>query len=1078
MKKSLLFFALVLASYGTIQAQVTTSSMTGVVTQSTGHATAGATIKATHLPSGTVYSGSANVAGRFNLANMRVGGPYRVEVTYVGQDPVVYDDLYLQLGQPFVLNPVFGENATALEEVTITGARTTSKAGSVTTVNRAQIENLPSISRSVNDLTRLTPQANGTAIGGGNYRSNNFTVDGANFNNQFGIGQNIPANGSPISLDALEQIAVSVTPFDVRQSGFTGASINAVTRSGTNEFFGTAFYTFRNEKFQGKYVGDYEVTRNDLDNKQIGFSVGGPIIKDKLFFFVNGEFNPVTEPGQNRVASTPENQFGSGSDVVRPSASFLNGVRDYLINTYGYDPGEYQGYSFNSNNTKLFARIDWNINENHKLNFRYNQVEAKSPSFVSTSTSGSGVSYSGSDNRRSTNALHFSNSNYYQENNLYSGTLELNSKFGQVNNSFRAAYVKQYEPRSSDSSPFPLVDILEGNSVLTTFGYEPFTYGNLRDVETFTLNNDASYVLGNHNFTAGVQAEFSTVKNGFQRFGTGFYTFASWDDFVSGRKPTAYTLTFPMTPDGSQAFPSFKFAQYSLYLQDEFNVNERLKLTGGLRLELPTYPNVSEIQTHPLVAANTYANGEKIDTGTLPGSKIMFSPRVSFNWDAMGDRSLVLRGGTGVFTGRVPFVWIVAQSGDAGMLQYTKVFEGNEIPNFSPDITANYPAQLPPAGTSIPGSISALARDFKFPQTWKTSLALDYKLPWGIDATVEAIYNKDINAVYARNANLKEPNTLNVSGYGDNRYIFPASRFINGTHNAIVMDNTKGGHYWSTTVQLSKNFDHGLSAMVAYTRSEAKNFGDGSGDQIVNLWSLPYQNIGNSNRPTLGFTNNVIPDRIVANLSYRQEWLKNLATTVSLFYEGGIQGRFSYGYTSDFNNDSQVNDLIYVPRDASEIVFQDIPAGTSGYREAGYTAAEQAEIFFNLIDNDPYLKTRKGQYAERNGGKLPWRNQIDLRISQEVFKNFGGSKNSLSVFWDVFNFGNLLNKNWGHYNFAMGSGGLLVPRNMSAVAADPTVKPVFRMQAANGDIIRETTGTTQTISSTYYMQFGIRYRFN
>src|SRR5690606_19168534 len=354
MKKSLLFFALVLASYGTIQAQVTTSSMTGVVTQSTGHATAGATIKATHLPSGTVYSGSANVAGRFNLANMRVGGPYRVEVTYVGQDPVVYDDLYLQLGQPFVLNPVFGENATALEEVTITGARTTSKAGSVTTVNRAQIENLPSISRSVNDLTRLTPQANGAAIGGGSYRSNNFTVDGANFNNQFGIGQNIPANGSPSALYALGQIAVSITPFDVRQSGCTGASINAVTRSGTNEFDGAALYRFRNEKFQGKYVGGYEVTRNDLDNKQIGFGVGGPIIKDKLFFFVNGEFNPVTEPGQNRVASTPENQFGSGSDVVRPSASFLNGVRDYLINTYGYDPGEYQGYSFNSNNTKLF----------------------------------------------------------------------------------------------------------------------------------------------------------------------------------------------------------------------------------------------------------------------------------------------------------------------------------------------------------------------------------------------------------------------------------------------------------------------------------------------------------------------------------------------------------------------------------------------------------------------------------------------------------------------------------------------------------------------------------------------------
>lgn len=1085
MKKSLLFFALVLASYGTIQAQVTTSSMTGVVTQSTGHATVGATIKAVHVPSGTTYSGSANVAGRFNLANMRVGGPYRVEVTFVGQDPVVYEDLYLQLGQPFVINPVFSDGATSIDGVEVSGRRNELKTGTVTTVNRAQIENLPSISRSVNDLTRLTPQANGTSIGGGNYRANNFTVDGANFNNQFGIGQNIPANGSPISLDALEQIAVSVTPFDVRQSGFTGAAINAVTRSGTNEFSGTAFYTWRNEGMQGNYVGDYRVNKNALDNKQFGFSLGGPIIKDKLFFFANVESNPVTEPGQNRVASTPDRPFGSGSDVVRPSEQFLDGVRSHLMEKYGYDPGDYQGYSFKSSNVKIFGRIDWNISDNHKLNIRYNQVESKSPSFVSTSTSGSGVSYGSGINRRSTNALHYSNSNYFQENNLYSGTLELNSKFGEFNNSFRASYVNQNEPRSSEGGLFPLVDIKDGDAVLTTFGYEPFTYGNIRDVETFTLNNDVSYSVDRHNFTAGIQAEFSKVKNGFQRFGTGFYTFNSWDDFENGRKPSAYTLTFPMTPDGSQAFPGFKFAQYSLYLQDEFSVNDRLKLTGGIRLELPTFPSVSEIQTHQKVAANTYANGEKVDTGNLPSSKLMFSPRVSFNWDALGDRSLTVRGGTGIFTGRVPFVWIVAQSGDAGMLQFTKVYRGDEIPDFSPDITANYPSTLPTAGETVPSNISAMAKNFKFPQTWKTSLALDYRLPGGIDATVEAIYNKDINAVYARNVNLLEGKQLNA-GYGDNRYIYPNERMINGTpdsrtgiigDNAIIMDNKKGGHYWSTTVQLSKNFNYGLSAMVAYTHSEAKNFGDGSGDQIMNLWSLPYQNSGNPNDPSLSYTNNVVPNRIIASVSYRQEWLKNLATTVSLFYEGSIQGRYSYGYTRDFNNDGQANDLLYIPKDKSEMNFVDIKDKTNGYQR-GYTAAEQEEIFSSLIESDSYLKGRKGQYAERNGAELPWRSQFDLKITQEIFKDFGGKRNSLSVFWDVFNFGNLLNKNWGHYSYAMNSGGLLNPQNLSAVAKDPTVKPTYQLGFANGDIIRETTGTTQTISSTYFMQFGIRYKFN
>lgn len=1078
MKNYLLLFVLVTFSVFTLKAQVTTSSLTGVVTENSGQITPGATIVATHVPSGTVYSGSANNTGRFNLANMRVGGPYKIEITYVGQQPIVVEDVYLQLGQAFVLNPVFGESTTEIEGIEIEGRRTQLKTGSSTIVNRNQIESLPSITRSVNDITRLTPQANGTAIGGGNYRSNVFTVDGANFSNQFGIGQNIPANGTPISLDALEQIAVNVTPYDVRQSGFTGAAINAVTRSGNNEFFGSAFYTFRNEKLQGKWVGDYEVNRNPLDNKQIGVSLGGPLVKDKLFFFVNAEFNPVTEPGQNRIASTPEKPFGTGgSEVARPSAEFLDEVRSYLISKYDYDPGVYQGYDFESKNTKLFARIDWNINDNHKLNIRYNQVESKSPSFVSTSVSGTTLGYSANDNRRSINALHFSGSNYYQENNLYTATAELNSRFGSVNNSFRISYVNQNEPRSSDSRPFPLVDIKDGSGVLTTFGYEPFTYGNLRDVNTITINNDVNYSVDNHNFIAGLQAEFSNVKNGFQRFGTGFYTFDSWDDFVNGAKPSNYALTFPMTADGSQAYPSFKFAQYSLYIQDEYSMNDRFKLTGGLRLELPTFPSVSEIQTHPMVAANTYGNGEKMDTGTLPKTKVMLSPRIGFNYDVYGDRSFTLRGGSGIFTGRVPFVWIVAQSGDAGMLQFTDDYKGREYPDFDPDPKANFPSVLPEAGTSIPGSVAALSKSFRFPQTWKSSLAVDYLLPYGITASLEAIYNKDLNAAYARNINLTEPDILNAPGYNDHRFIYSGNRYINGSHNAIVMDSKTGGHYWSTTLQLSKQFSYGLNAMIAYTHSEAKNFGDGSGDQIMNLWSLPYQNTGNPNKPSLSYTNNVTPDRLIASVSYKQEWLRNLATIVSLFYEGGAQGRYSYYYSRDINNDGQANDLIYIPRDPAEIKFVDITgkdADDNTY--VVHSAQVQSDAFFELVENDPYLRKNKGKLAERNGGKLPWRNQFDLKITQEVFKDFGGKRNSLQVFWDVFNVGNLLNKKWGHFKYVKNTG-ILNPQNGSAIVTDPTIQPTFQLNSDRGELVREPFGTTQSISSTYYMQFGVRYSF-
>ena len=1098
MKRSLLFFALVMASYGAVQAQVTTSSVTGIVKEANGSLTSGATIKATHVPSGTVYSGSSNAAGRFNLPAMRVGGPYKVEVTYVGQQPVVYEDVYLQLGEPFVLNPVFGDNSTTLGEVVVTGVNSlkSERNGASTIVGRRQIENLPSISRSVNDLTRLTPQANGTAIGGGNYRANNFTVDGANFNNQFGIGQNIPANGSPISIDAIEQISVNVTPFDVRQSGFTGAAVNAVTRSGRNDFFGTAFYTGRSDNQQGTRVKDVTIPVNQLSVKQFGASLGGPIIKNKLFFFVNFERSETTEPGTNKVASTDAAPAGSASYIVRPSETFLNGVKDYLLKTYGYDPGVYQGYDNDISNTKIFGRLDWNIADKHKLSFKYNQVKSHDVGGLSSSTTNSGVSFSSANNRLSNNALYFSNSNYLQNSNLYSGTMEYTGSLGaNLNQTARISYVKQNEPRSSNSALFPLVDIKDGASVITTFGYEPFTYGNLRDVATVTANYDLNYILNNHNFTGGFQFETSTTKNGFQRFGTGYYVFDSWADFTSGAKPSNYAITYPLTADGSQAYPSFKFNQYSLYLQDEFTVNEKLKLTGGLRFELPTFPGVEEIKTHPLVQQLTFANGEKVNTGTLPKSRVMVSPRFGFNYDALGDRSLIVRGGSGVFTGRIPFVWIVAQSGDAGMLQFTDTYSGKTNPNmpdFDPNITANIPTTKPEGGTKIPSSISYMDQNLKFPSTWKSSVAVDYKLPYGIVATVEGIYNKDINAVVAQNMNLVDPKELGISGYGDNRVIYPnanVDKYINkldangqasstatGSFSAIKMLNAKGGHYWSASLQLAKSFDQGFAASIAYIRSGAKNYGDGSGDQIANLWSLPMQSSGNPNNASLSYTSNIVPDRIVASASYTNKWIKNLNTSMTLFYSGSSTGRISYYYTADFNRDGwNGNDLIYVPKDASEITFVDIPTGLSDYSGKAYTAKEQSEIFWNLVDGDKYLSSRKGQYAERNGGAMPWRHQFDFRLSQELFNGIGGKKNSLEFFWDIFNVGNLLNPSWGVYKFA--NNGLLNPRNVSNLG-DGTTKPTFQLGAANGDIIRSTTRVNESISSTYYMQFGVKFKFN
>lgn len=1096
LKKIFLFIALVFLSAAIVQAQVTTSSITGKITDEAGTPVQGATVVATHTPTGSVYSGVTNESGNINLGNVQVGGPYKISVSHVGFATDNQDDIYLQLGQPFVLNVKLVSGAKVIEEVVVTGTRNSllrnNRTGATTTVTRNQIENLPSITRSVNDLTRLTPQANGTAVGGGNYRSNNFTVDGANFNNQFGIGQNVPAGGSPISLDAIEQISVNITPYDVRQSGFTGAAINAVTRSGRNQFFGTAFYTGRSDKQQGFRVENTFAPYQALKVQQFGASVGGPIIKNKLFFFINAEQSKTTEPGPSKVASTPGAPFGSASFVARPRATFLDTVSNFLRTNYGYETGPYQGYSNKSENTKLFGRIDWNIAQNHKLNFRYSQVESSTPGGLSSSTTNSGISFSNTNNRTSINALNFQNSTYFQEDNLYSGTLEYNGRIGRLNHSFRAAMVHQYAPRTSPGAEFPLVDILEGASVLTTFGYEPFTYGNLRDVKTKTFNYDANYTLGNHNFTAGAQYETSRTKNGFQRFGTGYYVFNSWNDFVNGAKPANYALTFPLTADGSQAFPSFKFSQLSVYLQDEFTVTPQLKIMAGLRVELPSYPGVDEIKTHPMIDTLAFANGLNINTGVLPKTTAMFSPRFGFNYDITGDRSIVVRGGTGVFTGRIPYVWIVAQSGDAGMLQFLRSYQAGDpaMPNFSPDIKANYPTTLPTAGTSIPSAISAMSPNLKFPSTWKSSLGVDFKLPLGLVASLEGIYNKDINAVIARNQNLVAPTAMNIPGYADHREIYPsgASRYINrinssgqitptGTSNfdAIVMDNIKGGNYWAITASLVKTFEKGFSGSIAYTRAGAKNYGDGSGDQIANLWSLPYNAYGNSNVPSLSFTDNVVPDRLVGTVSYSNTWIGKLKTSMTLFYIGSSQGRYSYYYTTDFNRDNQTNDLIYVPKDASEITFVNIPANTNGYARA-YTAQEQSDIFFNFIDNDPYLKNRKGQYAERNGALMPWRHQFDFRFSQQLFNGIGGVKHSLEAFLDIFNVGNLINPHWGVYKIA--NNGILAPQNVSSINATGTTIPTFRIAAQNGDIIRERTRINQTTTSTYYMQVGVRYTFN
>ena len=1087
----LVFTGMVLTTLG----QVTSSGMNGKITGNK-ESLPGAAVVAIHVPSGSQYGTITNSDGRFAIQGMRPGGPYTIEVSFIGYSKATYTDVTLNLGEPFTLNADLKESTTAVSEVVVVGAKPSAfnseRNGAAINITSRQINTLPTVSRSINDITRLTPQANGNQIGGGNYRQNYITVDGAQFNNAFGIGGNLPGNGSPISLDALDQISVNITPFDIRQSGFIGASVNAVTRSGSNEFTGSVYTYLKNEKYMGNKVGDATpFTRNPSDYNLKGFRIGGPIIKNKLFFFMNYETEKNTIPGPPRVAATTSAPADYVNNIARPTAADMDMMSKYLLDTYGYETGPYQGYSQESPRTKFLGRLDWNINKNHKMNIRYSNSNGKSPSYPSTSYSpftSSNIAYTG--NRQAMDAMWYKNSGYYQETNFSSLSAELNSTFGggKYSNTLRYTYSYQDEPRSTGGKLFPFVDIMKDGKAYASFGTELFSYGNLRQVKTTTISDDFTWSMGKNNFTLGMQLEKNNTKNGYMRFGSSFYVFNSWADFTSGTAlPKDFGVTFSNTPGYAQAFPSFKFSQFSGYLQDEINVNSKLKIVAGFRVDLPTYPEPAP--EHPLIAGLTFGNN-KYSTATLPKSRPMLSPRLGFNYNFNDDHSLVLRGGTGVFTGRIPFVWIVSQVGDAGMLQTTQALTGTSVPGpFKPEINAYYPATQPAIGTVVPGSFTIISDNFKMPQTWKSSLALDAKLPFGLKGTLEGIYNKDFNSAFFANEGLKGGVPMNIAGYPDNRIIYPVAtkdkyyQLIDakgaittsaGTGNGvspIVMENAKGGYYYSLTAKLEKSFEKGFSAMIAITHSEAKNLVDGSGDQPFSAWS-GNSNVNGSNVQDMSYASYVTPTKLISSISYRHEYLKKMATSFSLFYEGGAQGRFSYTYNSNIVRDGGALNLIYVPKDASEITFVDQTVNS-----VVWTAAQQSTAFFAYVDQDKYLKTRKGQYAERNGAITPWRNAFDVKVTQDFFIKVAGKRNTIQVSLDILNVGNLINKNWGladYYN----QSAILVNTNNSLVVAGGSVKPAFRLNPYNNAMITNTYSNNIGPGSTYSMQLGIRYIFN
>ncbi len=1068
-----LMFALLLFPIA-MMAQVTTSNITGVVTGSKNEGLVGANVKATNTSTGYTRMTITRADGRYDLTNLNPGGPYKVEVTFVGQTITTKENIYLQLGNTEQVDFLAEGATTQLEGVVVTavGSNRTLKTGTSTNFGERQITTVPNISRSISNLTTLTPQAGGgNSFGGRDGRYNNIQIDGASFNNNFGLSNNPLPGGavSPISLDAIDEISVSVSPFDVRQANFTGAGISATTRRGTNKFTGSVYGYYRDEGFTGRKANGKDIpTLTKSSSKTYGAKIGGPIIKNKLFFFVNAEKVTVDQPGVNWKATRPG--VATDANTSRTEAVDLDRVSNYLQTKYGYATGPYENLgNFLTENQKILGRLDWNISSKHSASLRYNYSKTDDDQLLNGS---SAPNPRGASNRWSQNSMSYQNSNYANTNELTSYAFELKSNFSnKFSNQFLATYTQANDPkRSSKSAIFPFIDIQKGGDNYISAGYELFSFGNDVQNNTTTFNDNITYTSGKHIITAGAAYEKIYVKNYFIRYGTSYYRFSSVDDFLTNKAPNAFAITYPAP--GRNPFVELDFGQASLYAQDEISVNNKLKLTVGLRGDRALFNN--DLLPNSSIANLTFANLDgqpiKFDVSKWPKERTYLSPRVGVNFDVYGNKQLIIRGGAGIFTGRFPFVWFTNQPSNSGTsvvpFEAPAATLGNYL--FNPDPYA-YVSSIPsvPGTPPLPSSLAIVDPNFKMPQVARISAAIDQKLSKTWTLTLEGIYNKDINALLQYNANQKQP--VGITAGANARPLFgnnSASRRINtGIAEAMVLTNTSKGGAGIITAQLSKRFSKNWDFSVAYTHTESFDISGNPGSQAASAWSL-VQSVRGNNNLDLTYSDFGTPNRVVAYGSYKINYAKILSTTFSLVYTGYEQFRFSYRYSNDYNQDGLgTNDLIYIPKNPSEITF-----ATNG----AFTPQQQSDAFFAYVAQDKYLKGHQGQNAERNGAKLPWFSMLDLRILQDILPLQGKRNYGLQFSMEIENFTNLISSDWGVSRRTTYNNGAIL-----AVASAPTATSpaTYRMNLVNGKLPTRSFESNITAANTWRMNLGLRLNF-
>ncbi len=1082
MKKLILLFIGVSFAFALFGQGSTTSGILGQIMNQNGEPIDGATVAAKHGPTGAFYGSISDENGYYRIDNMKVGGPYQITVSYVGLDDVMMNDVFLRLGEPMKKNVNMAEGGIQLDEIVVSAqpGSVGKNSGTSTQISEEAIEKMPTLNRSLSDYTRLTPQAStansGTSFGGVNNRYNAIYIDGAVNNDVFGLagsGTNGGQTGiSPISIDVIDQFQVVLSPYDVTFGGFAGGGINAVTKSGTNDLKGTAYYFWQNENMVGKTNGElidrFGGEREKVDEfsqKTYGLSLGGPIVKDKVFFFANVEV-------QNDVTPRPFNlaSYTSVSED-RAQEQDLNNLSNFLSSEYGYDAGGFGNTSSDLEGLKLFGKLDFNLNDKNKLTLRHSYTKAEQ--FRRNSSSSS--------------RINFSNNGVFFPSTTNSTALELNTSISNsMSNNLIIGYTSVEDDRDPLGQDFPYVIIFDEDGGSIRFGSEQFSTANYLNQKIFTITDNFKLYKGNHTFTIGTHNEFYDIRNVFLAWNYGEYEFASVDDFINQAPAVGYTRVYSLVDDISgdetAAAAEFNAMQLGLYAQDEIAVNEKLTVTAGLRLDMPIIssdpeeaPRFNDEVLPRLLAAYPEFEGN-VEAGSAPDGQLMFSPRLGLTYEL--DNNSRIRGGVGIFTSRIPFVWPGAMFNTNGL---SSTFLGEwGIPGdviFRPDVQNQYTFEEPRVPS---GDMNLFTKDFKYPQVLRGNIGYDTQLGQGWNASLEATYTKTLNNVRYTNLNTSTEIEGNFTGSGDNRPIFERSEIDEDDFGAVYLgSNTNEGYAYNLTASVDKRFDNGLALNVAYTYGDSYALFEGTSSQNSSQWRGGVH-VNGRNAAEFGRSDFALGSRVIAGLSQSFNILKESKTTISLFYEGqnGLPMSYVIGGDRDarnLNNErgstSRYRSLVYVPTDANDINLVDI-VNNDGVVTS--SAADQWTALNEFIESDPHLSSRRGQYAEKNGGRAPWVSMIDLAIRQDIGADLGGNLHKFQISFDVFNVANLINKNWGTRYGIPGDFNNYELLNFEEFGPDGTT-PLYTYRGTE-------TGTAaydvSDFSSRWRARLGVRYIFN